>query len=83
MVCGEEVYRGQMWSCDVSFSVASLPYQLTFRLDSFPATRLQTGMALASFPGSPCARKQKIERRAMESWARPGNEATVYYLHVF
>ena len=25
MVCGEEVYRGQMWSRDVSFSVSSLP----------------------------------------------------------
>ena len=24
MICGEEVYRGQMWSCDVSFSVSSL-----------------------------------------------------------
>ena len=25
MVCGDEVYRGQMWSRDVSFSVSSLP----------------------------------------------------------
>ena len=25
VVCGEEVYRGKMWSRDVSFSVSSLP----------------------------------------------------------